>query len=84
MSITTTSGKKVRIGHVTEVEADLFPVGGKIFYIDSTSDRVVDFYDQYGDLVENVAVGDTPYAYKVISEGTSGKDKYYVYYDNLW
>lgn len=80
----TGTGKKVRIGHVTEVEADLFPVGGKIFYIDSASDRVVEFYDQYGDLIENVAVGDTPYAYKVISEGTSGKDKYYVYYDNLY
>ena len=80
----TGTGKKVRIGHVTEVEADLFPVGGKIFYIDPTSDREVDFYDQYGDLIENVAVGDTPYAYKVISNGESGKDKYYVYWDSLF
>lgn len=78
----TGTGKKVRIGHVTEVEADLFPVGGKIFYIDNTSDRVVEFYDQYGDVIENVAVGDSPYAYKILTAGT--KDKYYVYYDNLY
>ena len=80
----TGTGKKVRIGHVTEVEADLFPVGGKIFYIDETSDRVVEFYDQYGDLIENVSVGDSPYAYKVVSEGSSGKDKYYVYWDEMF
>ena len=79
----TGTGKKVRIGHVTEVEADLFPVGGKIFYIDNTSDRVVEFYDQYGDLIENVEVGDSPYAYKVVYQG-SGKDKYYVYFDTLY
>lgn len=78
----TGTGRKVRIGHVTETEVDLFPVGGKIFYIDSTSDEVVEFYDQYGDVIENVAVGDSPYAYKILTAGT--KDKYYVYYDSLY
>ena len=79
----TGTGKKVRIGHVTETEADLFPVGGKIFYIDETSDEVVEFFDQYGDVIENVQVGDSPYAYKVVNQG-SGKDKYYVYFDTLY
>lgn len=80
----TGTGKRVRIAHVTEVEPDLFPVGGKIFYIDPNSQEVVEFYDQYGEIIENVQIGDTPYAYKIISPDPNGIDKYYVYYDKLY
>ena len=80
----TGTGKKVRIGHVTEIEADLFPVGGKIFYIDPLSDEEVVFFDQYGDEIANVGVGDTPFAYKIIAPSTNGRDKYYVYNDAVF
>lgn len=80
----TGTGKRVRIGHVTETEIDLFPVGGKIFYIDPLSDEEVEFFDQYGDPIASVSVGDTPYAYRVVNQGTSGRDKYYVFYDQLY
>ena len=57
-------------------------VGGTIFYIDSSADGVYEFYDKNGELISNVAVGDKPYSYKVITPGS--KDKYYVYHDNLY
>ena len=78
------TGKKVKVGHIPITDSSLFPVGGKIFYIDSSSDEVVKFYDANGDIMENVAVGDTPFAYKVVSQGTSGRDKYYVFHDQLF
>ena len=80
----TGTGKKVRIGHVHETEADLFPVGGTIFWIDPDSDEEVEFFDQYGDLIPSVSIGDKPFAYRVTSQGQSGKDKYYVYHDQLF
>ena len=58
------------------------PVGGTIFYIDETADGEYQFFDVDGSLIENVQVGDRPYAYKVVSPGS--KDKYYVYYDKLY
>lgn len=54
-------------------------VGGIIFYIDNTSDEVVEFYDSNGRYISNVGIGDAPYSYKVINEGVSGKHKYYIY-----
>lgn len=78
------SGALVEIGKHLETDPNLFPVGGKIFYIDSNSDETVKFYDQNGDVINSVSVGDTPYAYKVTNPGTSGKDKYYVYYDSIY
>ena len=57
-------------------------VGGTIFYIDDTADGVYEFYDTDGNVIENVQVGDRPYAYKVTTTGT--KDKYYVYYDEVY
>lgn len=75
----TDSGKKVKIGKVKDTfEA----VGGPIFYIDDTADGVYEFFDAEGNLMKNVRVGDRPYAYRVITKGT--KDKYYVYYDELY
>lgn len=62
--------------------ADVFPVGGTIFYIDDKADGIYEFFDVDGNLIENVQVGDRPYAYKVVSPGS--KDKYYVYYDKLY
>jgi len=59
-------------------------VGGKIFYIDETSDEVVEFRDINGEILNNVKVGDTPYAYRVVNPGMSGRDKYYVYNDSLY
>ena len=58
------------------------PVGGTIFYIDDTADGEYEFYDTDGTVIENVQVGDKPYAYKVVTPGT--KDKYYVYHDELY
>ena len=80
----TGTGKKVECGYVTETEEDMFYVGGMIFYIDETSDEIVEFFDQYGDPIEDVAVGDKPYCYRIVSQGESGKDKYYVYHDQLF
>ena len=57
-------------------------VGGTIFYIDDTADGVYEFFDADGSVIENVDVGDKPYAYKVITPGF--KDKYYVYHDELY
>ena len=57
-------------------------VGGTIFYIDDKADGVYEFYDVHGKIIENIKVGDRPYAYKVISPGS--KDKYYVYHDELF
>ena len=57
-------------------------VGGTIFYIDDKADGIYEFFDVDGNLIENVQVGDRPYAYKVVSPGS--KDKYYVYYDKLY
>lgn len=68
------------------LESTLVPdtnaVGGTIFYIDDTADGEYQFFDVDGNLIENVQVGDRPYAYKVVSPGS--KDKYYVYYDKLY
>ena len=80
----TGTGKLVITGHVTETEVDLFPVGGKIFYINPNSEEVVEFFDQYGDPITSVAIGDSPYAYRIIHPDPNGIDKYYVYYDKLY
>lgn len=58
-------------------------VGGRIFYIDSNSDETVEFYDAQGNVLSNIAVGDTPVSYKVTDEGTKGIKKYYVYSSTL-
>ena len=58
------------------------PVGGTIFYIDDTADGEYQFFDTWGNLLENVRVGDRPYYYKVIKKGS--KDKYFVYYDEVF
>ena len=62
--------------------ADANPVGGTIFYIDDTADGVYEFYDTDGNVIENVQVGDRPYAYKTVTPGT--KDKYYAYHDEIY
>ena len=62
--------------------ADTNPIGGTIFYIDNTADGVYEFFDTDGNVIENVQVGDRPYAYKVVTPGI--KDKYYVYHDELY
>ena len=75
----TDSGKKVKIGTVKDTfEA----VGGTIFYIDDTADGTYEFFDADGNLLQDVRVGDKPYAYRVIKKGT--KDKYYVYHDEMY
>ena len=66
----------------TEVISDVKPVGGTIFYIDDTADGEYQFFDTWGNSVENVQVGDRPYYYKIIKKGS--KDKYFVYYDEVF
>ena len=57
-------------------------VGGIIFYIDGTVGGEYQFFDADGNVIENIGVGDRPYAYKVIRKGS--KDKYYVYHDEVY
>ena len=57
-------------------------VGGTVFYIDSSADGVYEFYDINGELISDVAVGDKPYSYKVVTPGS--KDKYYILHDELY
>ena len=66
----------------TEIISDVKPVGGTIFYIDDTADGEYQFFDTWGNPVENVQVGDRPYYYKIIKKGS--KDKYFVYYDEVF
>ena len=66
----------------TEIISNVKPVGGTIFYIDDTADGVYEFFDTWGNPVENVQVGDRPYYYRIIEKGS--KDKYYVYYDKVY
>ena len=67
---------------IPSTPTDLTPVGGTIFYIDDTVDGVYEFFDADGNQIENVQVGDRPYAYRVIKKGS--KDKYYVYHDDVY
>ena len=57
-------------------------VGGTIFYIDGTADGEYQFFDADGNPIENVQIGDKPYAYRVLNKGS--KDKYYVYHDEVY
>ena len=57
-------------------------VGGTIFYIDDTADGEYQFFDFEGNEIENIQVGERPYAYRVVSRGS--KDKYYVYSDRIY
>lgn len=66
----------------TATTIDANHVGGTIFYIDDTADGTYEFYDTDGNTIENVDVGDSPYAYRVVTPGT--KDKYYVYHDEVY
>ncbi len=61
--------------------ANVFPVGGTIFYIDDTADGVYEFFDADGNLIKDIKVGDKPYYYRVLEKGA--KDKYYVYHDEM-
>lgn len=58
------------------------PTGGTIFYIDSSADGVYEFYDINGELISDVAVGDKPSSYKIITPGS--KDKYYILHEKLY
>ena len=63
------------------------PVGGAIFYIDSSADGAYEFYDSEGNVIPDIQVGDKPAMYKVLIPGA--KDKYYVcnttlYPDSRW
>ena len=66
----------------TDVISDVKLVGGTIFYIDDTAGGEYQFFDTWGNLLENVQVGDRPYYYKVIKKGS--KDKYFAYYDEVF
>ena len=70
-------GRKVPVGSYDDTTTK--PVGGKIFYIDSSSDEEVIFYNAQGVVIPSVSVGDTPAYYYISNPGISGKDKYYIY-----
>ena len=57
-------------------------VGGTIFYIDDAADGEYEFFDANGNVIEDVSVGDRPYAYRAIKRGS--EDKYYVYHDRVY
>lgn len=61
---------------------DVKLVGGTIFYIDDEVDGKYEFFDADGNLIENVQIGDKPYAYRTVREGS--KDKYYAYHDEIY
>ena len=61
--------------------ANVFSVGGTIFYIDDKADGIYEFFDVDGNLIKDVKVGDKPYYYRVLEKGA--KDKYYVYHDEM-
>lgn len=58
------------------------PVGGTIFYIDNDVTDTYEFFDADGNPIENVQIGDRPYAYRVNKKGSN--DKYYVYHDEVY
>lgn len=66
----------------TEVISGVKRVGGTIFFIDDTVDGEYQFFDTWGNPVENVQVGDRPYYYRVVKKGS--KDKFYVYHDDIY
>ncbi len=66
----------------TEVISGVKRVGGTIFFIDDTADGEYQFFDTWGNPIENVQVGDRPYYYRVIKKGP--KDKFYVYHDDIY
>lgn len=66
----------------TEVISGVKRVGGTIFFIDDTADGEYQFFDTWGNPVENVQVGDRPYYYRVVKKGS--KDKFYVYHDDIY
>ncbi len=66
----------------TDVISGVKLVGGTIFYIDDSSDGEYQFFDADGNVIENVQVGDKPYAYRVVKKGS--EDKYYVYHDEVY
>lgn len=75
---TIVPGSKVKY----HIQPDPDPVGGTVFYIDGTADGTYEFFDADGNTIENVDVGDRPYAYRVVTPGS--KDKYYVYHDEVY
>lgn len=66
----------------TEVISGVKRVGGTIFFIDDTADGEYQFFDTWGNPIENVQVGDRPYYYRVVKKGS--KDKFYVYHDDIY
>lgn len=51
-------------------------VGGRIFFIDETSDEIVKFYDKEGKEIDTY-IGSLPFSYEIIKAGN--KPKYWVY-----
>lgn len=79
----TERGKKIEIGKFRNNNADALYVGGKIFHIvDGDNGATYHFYDQYGNELTDVRVGDTPFAYTI--EGTPTFDKYYMFHTSAF
>ena len=55
---------------------DVRKVGGRVFFIDETSDEEVKFYDKEGREIE-IKLGDMPFGYRIVKAGN--KPKFWVY-----
>ena len=55
---------------------DIRKVGGRVFFIDETSDEEVKFYDKEGREIE-IKLGDMPFGYRIVKAGK--KPKFWVY-----
>lgn len=79
----TERGKKIEIGKFRNNDEDALFVGGKLFHIvDGDNGAEYHFYDAYGNELEDVQVGDEPYAYTVT--GTPSADKYYAFHKSAF
>lgn len=79
----TDRGKKIEIGKFRNGNELARYVGGPIFHIvDGDNGAVYHFYDEYGNEIEDIQVGDKPYAYTV--EGTPSFEKYYAFRNSAY
>lgn len=78
----TGMGRKVKIGTAKDTVVNAFPVGGKIFFISQNDNNAIyHFFNESGDEITDIQVGDSPYAYTI--DGTPESDKFYVFYPHI-
>lgn len=74
----TERGKKIQISTFQNSDDNALYTGGKIFHIvDGDNGATYHFFDEWGTELDDIQVGDTPFAYTV--SGTPTFDKYYIF-----